>query len=66
VEYGSSLTGWTPATHQGPDPSQITITEADNFHGSSPGIDKVTVALPASLATGGRLFARLHVVVNRP
>jgi hypothetical protein len=66
VEYGSNLSGWTTATHQGTGPSQITITEADNFYGSSPGIDKVTVALPASLAAGGRLFARLHVVVNGP
>ena len=61
VEYGSNLDGWTTAMHQGTGANQITISE--NPYSSGPGIDKVTVALPASLAGGGKLFARLKVVV---
>jgi len=63
VQYGSDLDGWTAATHQGSGINQITITEQTNGFGS--GIDKVTVALPASLA-GSKLFARLSVVVTTP
>ena len=67
VEYGSSLTGWATAVHQGTAAGDITITEADNFYGASPGIDKVTVAIPRGLASGdGKLFARLKVVVATP
>jgi autotransporter-associated beta strand protein len=64
VQYGSDLTGWLPAIHQGTAADQITITEVANGFGA--GIDKVTVALPASLAASGKLFARLRVVVAVP
>jgi alpha-galactosidase len=64
VQYGNNLSGWTNAVHQGTGANQITITEVPN--GSGPGIDQVTVALPASLAGGGKLFARLSVVVTTP
>ena len=64
VEYGDTLTGWTTAVHQG------ARREPDHHHrtadGYGPGIDKVTVALPANLAGGGKLFARLKVGVNFP
>jgi autotransporter-associated beta strand protein len=64
VEYGSVLGDWTTATHQGTGSGQITFTEqADGF---APGIDKVTVALPASLAATGKFFARLKVRVSTP
>jgi hypothetical protein len=64
VEYGSSLGSWVTALHQGSGASQITVSEQTNGFGA--GIDKVTVALPASLADGGKLFARLKVVVSQP
>jgi hypothetical protein len=57
VEYGSDLTGWTAAVHQGPGPDQISITESP----AAPGFDAVTVALPPSLAPAGKLFVRLNV-----
>ncbi len=60
VQYGSTLTGWTTAV-AGPD---IVITPTDDFYGASPGIDKVEVKIKRSLAPGGRLFARLSVVVT--
>jgi hypothetical protein len=62
VQYGSDLSGWGNAVHQGTGANQITITEQAN--GFAAGIDKVTVALPASLAAGGKLFARLNVGVT--
>jgi len=63
VEYGSDLSGWNTAVHGGSGPNDITISEvADGF---GEGIDQVTVALPASLATTtGKLFARLNVEVT--
>jgi hypothetical protein len=61
VEYGSDLGEWTIADHQGTGPEQITISEQAN--GFAPGIDKVTVALPAALAGHGNFFARLKVTV---
>jgi methionine-rich copper-binding protein CopC len=64
VEYGGELGGWTAATHQGTGPEDITISEVANGYGT--GIDRVTVALPASLAANGRLFARLKVVLAAP
>jgi autotransporter-associated beta strand protein len=64
VQYGGNLGGWTTATHQGTGPEQITITEQTN--GFGPGIDKVTVALPAGLTAGGKLFARLNVAISTP
>ena len=64
VQYGNNLNGWTNAVHQGTGADQITITEVPN--GSGPGIDEVTVALPASLAASGNLFIRLSVTVTTP
>ena len=61
LEYGSDLNGWTAATHQGTGPDDITITETTD--GFGPGVDQVTVALPASLAVGEKLFARLNVTI---
>ena len=60
VQYGSDLTGWTPAT-AGPD---IIITPSNDFYGT--GIDKVEVKLRHTLAMDGRLFARLNVAVTTP
>jgi hypothetical protein len=62
VEYGSNLTGWTNAAHQGTGASDITISEAPD----APGFTKVTVALPPGLTATGRLFARLKVSVVTP
>ena len=66
VEYGSALSGWTPAVHQGTSPTDINITVDDNFYGANPGIDKVTVAIPRTLADGDKLFTRLNVGVVTP
>jgi methionine-rich copper-binding protein CopC len=60
VEYGSDLTGWAAATHQGTDAEDITISEAPD----DPGFSMVTVALPNSLAASGKLFARLKVEIT--
>ncbi|BCX48938.1 hypothetical protein HAHE_28460 [Haloferula helveola] len=62
VEFGSTLSGWTTAIHEGPGPQQITITEVPG----TPGFTDVTVALPSGLASNGRLFARLMVEVATP
>ena len=62
VEYGNALTGWTSAIHQGTGANQITISELPDGSGFS----RVTVALPGFLAPGGKLFARLRVLVAQP
>ena len=54
-EYGSSLTGWSPAVN-GVD--GITITVTPGGYGS--GIDRVDVSIPDALAPVGTRFARLH------
>jgi hypothetical protein len=64
VEYAATLDGWTAAVHEGDDPDDITITETPGHFG--PGIDRVSVALPARLAAGGKLFARLKVDMDPP
>lgn len=56
VQYGGDPSGWIDAT-AGPD---IVITPFNDFHGE--GIDNVEVKIRRTLATGGRLFARLHAV----
>ena len=61
VEYGSDLGGWTPAT---PDGTNIIVTPSDNFHGNSPGVEKVEVKIKRTLATNGKLFTRLKVVIT--
>jgi hypothetical protein len=63
VEYGSDLSAWTPAVHDG---TNIIITPTDNFFGTSPGVDKVEVKIKRTLATGSKLFARLRVVLATP
>jgi hypothetical protein len=60
AQYGNNLSGWTNAVHQGTGPTEITITEMPD----NPGLEIVTVALPANLADGGKLFARLNVAIN--
>ena len=57
-QYGSSLTGWTEATVPATSGTSgsTTVTVADNGLA-----DAVSVALPKSLAVGGKLFARLLV-----
>ena len=64
VEYGSSLSGWNPAAHEGTGPTEISITEDNDFYDD--GIDKVTVAIPRSFAFGEKIFARLKVTVAMP
>ena len=56
VEYGSNLVGWTKAE---PGVNGVLINEANDFFGT--GVDKVTVRLPRTLASGQKLFARLAV-----
>jgi autotransporter-associated beta strand protein len=58
VQYGSSLTGWTDATAS----ADVVITSFDDFYGV--GVDKVEVKIRRSLASGQKLFARLHVTVT--
>lgn len=62
VEYGSDLTGWATAVHQGTGADQITTTEAPD----GPGFSEVTVALPGGLAVSGKLLVRLKVAVATP
>ena len=64
AQYGSSLSGWFTAAHEGTGPTQISITEVNDFYDA--GIDKVTVAIPRGLAVGEKLFARLKVTVVAP
>ncbi len=59
VQYGSALTGWTPAQHG---VSGVVILTDDNFFG--PNTDRVTVRIPRSLAVGAKLFARLRVDIT--
>ena len=55
VEYGSTLAGWTPAQDE---VDGVIINETDN--GAT---DTVEVKIPKALAAGGKLFARLNVVI---
>lgn len=63
VEYGSDLGGWHNSLDNGPADGVVTSVATNGF-GS--GIDKVTVAIPRTLAVGNKLFARLKVVVAIP
>jgi hypothetical protein len=56
VEYGSALSDWAPATAG----ADIIITPTPDV---SPGIDSVQVKIRRTLAVGGKLFARLNVVI---
>lgn len=62
VEYGNALTGWTAAIHQGTGANRITISGLPDGSGFS----RITVALPGFPAPGGKLFARLRVLVAQP
>jgi hypothetical protein len=64
AQYSNNMTDWTTALHQGSGSGDITISGIDDGYG--PGIDKITIALPAGLAANGRLFVRLNVVVGAP
>jgi hypothetical protein len=60
VEYGIDLGGWTAAV---PGPNiQISVTD----DGAGSGIDLVQVKIRRTLATAGKLFARLKVEVATP
>ena len=58
AEYGSTLGGWMPATHG---VSGISVAETDDYYG--PGVDRVMVTIPKSLAVGSKIFARLNVTL---
>lgn len=58
VQYGSNLGTWTTAQNG---VNGVSIAVQDD--GFAPGIDRVTVTLPKSLAAGGRLFARLQATL---
>jgi len=61
VEYGSNLSGWTPAVGDGTN-TIITTT----IGGGGSGIDLVHVKIKRTLAAAGKLFARLNVAVTTP
>ena len=61
VEYGSTLSGWRNTIDNSLADGVITTIDANGF---GTGIDKVTVSIPKSIATGSKLFARLRVVVG--
>lgn len=66
VEYGSDLTGWT-AAEDGVDGVTVTVND-DAFVSDYPGdpstVDEVIVTLPASLANGDKIFARLRAEID--
>jgi hypothetical protein len=59
VEYGSTLTDWTPAV------AGANIIIAPTDEGAGVGVDSVQVKIRRTLAVGGKLFARLNVL-NTP
>jgi autotransporter-associated beta strand protein len=62
VQYGSSLSNWTPAVHNAPVESPVSITTENDA--IEAGIDRVTVKIPRALANGNRVFARLAVDID--
>ena len=60
VEYGSDLSGWRNTTDHGASDG-VTVDASTDLGG---GFHQVTVAIPRSLALGGKLFSRLKV--SRP
>ncbi len=58
AEYGSSLSGWTPAVHG---VNGVSIVTTQDGYGA--GVDKVDVTIPKALATGSTLFVRLNVSI---
>ena len=59
VQYGSDLSGWTTAMHDG---INIIITATND--GAGAGIDSVQVKFKRTLAVGGKLFGRLNVTIS--
>jgi hypothetical protein len=57
VEYGSNLTGWRNNVDHGV-ADGVTVDASTDLGG---GFHQVTVSIPRSLASGGKLFARLKV-----
>ncbi|MCW1925772.1 autotransporter-associated beta strand repeat-containing protein [Luteolibacter arcticus] len=58
VQYGSTLTGWTPAQDGS---NGVEIDEDPNFYPNN--TDRVTVTIPRPPASTGKLFARLKVEI---
>jgi hypothetical protein len=59
VQYGTNLSGWTTAIHG------VNGVSIDDTHVPEAGFRMVVVAIPKTLAgPGGKLFARLNVVVT--
>jgi hypothetical protein len=56
---GLTLVADTNAVHQGTAANQITIAES----ASGPGLETITVALPANLAGSGKFFVRLNAAI---
>ncbi len=61
VEYGTDLSVWHNTIDNGEADGVTTSVDPGGF---GTGIDKVTVAIPRTLAVGNKLFARLKVVVT--
>ena len=59
AEWNTGFTG--PWTNAATTPGVVILEDNDAF---GPGVDRVRVYLPRTLASNGRLFARLNVVVN--
>lgn len=59
VQYGSSLSSWTAAVHDG---SNIIIAATNDFYGA--GVDKVEVKIKRTLAVGNKLFCRMSVNIT--
>jgi uncharacterized repeat protein (TIGR02543 family) len=59
VEYGSTLTDWTTAVHDG---TNIIITPTNDTYGT--GVDKVEVKIKKTLANDGKLFSRISLLTN--
>lgn len=58
AEYGSITGSWTPAVDG---VAGVTVQTTNDHYGA--GIDRVVVTIPASQASGARLFARLKVTL---
>ncbi|MCH7228416.1 Ig-like domain-containing protein [Haloferula sp. A504] len=58
VEYGTDLSGWTAAPNAG---DGVTV---DDSGASVGGLTPVVVTIPKTVATDGKLFARLKVAVS--
>lgn len=62
VKYGSDLAGWTDAVDGLPVENPVIVAVEGSFYG--PGVARVSVLIPRSLAApGGKLFGRLAVQI---